>query len=154
MKELRKKLEPYYQEAEFWLLNAPQKEKELVQKHEDILQSSPGPGFEVAVQRYNYGDPTGEKARKLAELEHEEQWLQLVREIEQTSFGPIIRLRRLYGRGYRGNPVWRRIAKKVHYSERRVRQKWREAVYYTAFLAVSRGITRKKEAVYCKENVL
>lgn len=152
--KLIKELESYYQQAEFWLLNAPQKEEELKRKREDILHSSSGPSYENVVDQSGFSDPTGNKAQRLLEIEREERWIELIREIEQTPFGHIVRLRRHYGRGYRGNPVWRRIAAKIPYSERWVREKWKDVVHYTAFLAVSRGIATKKEAVYLIEEVI
>lgn len=153
MDGLRRLLEPYYREAEFWLLNAPEKERELEEKRMEIIETGTSELVRAVPEKGHYSDPTGEKARRLAELEREERWLELVREVERTPFGDLIRLRREYGRASKKNPVWLRLARRMHYSERWLRQRWKEIVYYTAFLAVNRGIA-KKEAVYLKKKVL
>lgn len=141
MEGLKRLLEPFYREAEFWLLNAPQKEIELKRLTEEILHSGGSTSIVgTAHETGNISDPTGEKAKKLAELERERRWLELIKEVERTPYGDLIRLRREYGRPSRRNPVWPRMARKLRYSERWLREQWREIVFYTAFLAVSKRI--------------
>jgi hypothetical protein len=147
LNELRKALDPYYREAEFWLMNAPRMAEELERRREEILHSSPPNLIHVVPGGKNVlADPTGDRGVKLTELKRWEEWLRLVREVEATPYGRLVRIKRELGRGCRGRPVWVKVAWKLKYSERRVKEMWREVVYYTAFLAVSRGIT---SAVKC-----
>jgi len=152
LNELRKVLEPYYSQVIFWLLNAPEKERELERKRKEIIEANATELVRIVPKRGHISDPTGNKAcRLLQEIAEEEQWICLVREVEQTEYGPIIKLRRMYGRGYRGRPVWRKIANKLHYSESHVKNKWRDAVIYTAFLALSRGLLKKDSTFSSKK---
>lgn len=137
----------FFREAEFWLLSAPEKEKELEMRREEILSSSPG-GIPQILDDENYGDPTARKAGLLAELAREEAWIKLVYEIEKKGHRDLIELKREYGKGYRSNPVWPRIAARLHYSEGYTKFLWRKIVRETAFLAVLRRISVHQDRIF------
>lgn len=89
------------------------------------------------------GDTTGRKAVKLAALEFDESWVQLIEEVE-ASLRPqdmkLLDLQRSVSKARGRRWATRYVARKMYYSERRIREMWRELIYYTAFMAIKRGL--------------
>ncbi|PKM83814.1 MAG: hypothetical protein CVU88_01090 [Firmicutes bacterium HGW-Firmicutes-13] len=85
---------------EGWLLYYHDRKTEYEQKREDILEANPGSSMvDISISRIGRTDKTGDKAVKLADLEHTGKWLEFIEEVgtyltpEQQVF---LRLRREY----------------------------------------------------------
>lgn len=137
-----------------WLIWYRERKKEYEVKREFILHSSPAPGDGMP-RGSNVGDTTGRKGQKLAEHQLTEQWLCLIREVEQRlpwKMQILLRLKREHRIGVKGRPVrWRialelseeisqRIQRDYSIGPDTVDDWWQKVVEYAARLAGKKGL--------------
>lgn len=144
---LKQRLSPYYRQAEWWLYNGQRKAQEIGDQKLSIIWGASCGVHSIPSGKSSSRDTVGRKAVKLTEISGEdEEWIALIVELE-AGLSPeqklLLELRRSVGKAKGKRRALRYVANEMHYSVRRVSDLWRELVYYTAFLAVQKGIARE-----------